>query len=43
MSLSFVTDMAQIMLQMPGLRDDPEYANVQRIQQTAILRGVSVF
>lgn len=30
-------DMAQAMFQVPGLRYDPEYANIQRFQQTAIL------
>lgn len=34
--------MAQTVLQMPGLWDDPQHANVQRFQQTAVLRGVSV-
>lgn len=37
----FVTDMAQAMLQVSGLRHDPEHANVQGFQQTAILRSVS--
>ncbi|XP_018403730.1 PREDICTED: 3-hydroxyisobutyrate dehydrogenase, mitochondrial isoform X1 [Cyphomyrmex costatus] len=35
----FLKDMAQAMFQVSGLRYDPEYADVQRFQQTAILRG----
>lgn len=38
----FVSDMAQAMFQMPGLWDDPQHADVQGFQQTAVLRGVSV-
>lgn len=37
----FPADMAQAVLQVSGLRDDAEHENVQRIQQTAVLRGVS--
>lgn len=33
--------MAQTVLQVSGLRHDPEHADVQGFQQTAILRGVS--
>lgn len=33
--------MAQAMFQVSGLRYDPEYADVQGFQQTAVLRGVS--
>lgn len=33
--------MAQAMFQVSGLWYDPEYADIQRFQQTAILRGVS--
>lgn len=40
--LFFFSDMAQAVLQVPGLRDDPQHANVQRFQQTALLRGVSL-
>lgn len=36
-----VTDMAQTMFQVSGLRYDPEYAHIQGFQQTAVLRGVS--
>jgi hypothetical protein len=30
-------DVAQAVFQMPGLQHDPEYAELQRIQQAAIL------
>jgi len=33
--------MAQAMFQVSGLWHDPEYADVQGFQQTAVLRGVS--
>ena len=39
---TIVADMAQTVLQVSGLRHDPEHADVQGFQQTAILRGVSI-
>ena len=34
--------MAQTMLQVSGMRDDTEHEDIQRLQQTAVLRGVSI-
>lgn len=34
--------MAQDMFQMPNLQYDPQHENVQGVQQTALLRSVSV-
>lgn len=30
------------MFQMPGMQHDPEHEELQRVQQTTILRGVSL-
>ncbi|KAG8228833.1 hypothetical protein J437_LFUL008329 [Ladona fulva] len=35
-------DMAQVVLQMPGVQHDPQYEDLQGIQQAAILRSVSM-
>lgn len=34
--------LAQAMFQMPGMQHDPEHEELQRVQQTTILRGVSL-
>lgn len=39
----FFTDMAQNMLQMSRVWHDAEHENIQRVQQTTILWGVSIF
>lgn len=39
--IQFLSDMAQTVFQVPGLRHDPEHADVQGFQQAAVLRGVS--
>lgn len=34
--------LAQAMFQMPGMQHDPKHEELQRVQQTTILRGVSL-
>ena len=40
-SLSSFLDLAQRMLQVPGVRYDPQHEDLQGLQQATILRGVS--